>query len=161
MLIQSIAAYLKYFEGIRLRTIDFVNSVPEDKIDWQPKEGEFTCGEIIRHLGSVQRMNAERCAGHAPRYRGHQAALGAKKAEALSYLAHCNDVARTLLEALPDDRLSVKREDLRGNSIAAWRFLMATVEHEVHHRSQLASYLTWMGQTAPQLYGIYMEELPQ
>ena len=54
-----------------------------------------------------------------------------------------------------------KREDLRGNSISAWRFLMANVEHEVHHRSQLASYFTWMGAEAPQLYGIYMEELPQ
>ncbi|KAA3646477.1 MAG: hypothetical protein DWQ07_09695 [Chloroflexi bacterium] len=161
MLIRSIADYLEYFEGIRRRTINFAEAIPVDKIDWQPKEDEFTCGETIRHLGSVQLMNTERFAGKQQHYRGHASTLGSSKQEALIYLSDCDDEAGKLLKRLPDESLSVKREDLRGRSISAWRFLMATIEHEVHHRSQLASYLTWMGAEAPQLYGIYMEELPQ
>ena len=161
MLIRSIAAYLKYFEGIRRRTVSFAEALPADKIDWKPKEDEYSCGDIIRHLGSVQLMNVDSFAGEERLYRGHAAALGESKEQALAYLAECDQQARARLERFSDEILSIKREDLRGNNISAWRFLMATVEHEVHHRSQLASYFTWMGAEAPQLYGIYMEELPQ
>ncbi|HEV8144460.1 MAG TPA: DinB family protein [Methylomirabilota bacterium] len=43
--------------------------------------------------------------------------------------------------------------------MSAWRFLMAMVEHEVHHRSQLDSWLALAGTEAPQLYGYRMEEV--
>jgi len=32
-------------------------------------------------------------------------------------------------------------------------------EHEVHHRSQLASYLTWMGLEAPDIFGLGVEDV--
>ena len=41
----------------------------------------------------------------------------------------------------------------------AWRFLMAMVEHEVHHRSQLDCYLAEVGVAPPQVYGWRMEEV--
>ena len=161
MLVRRIEDFLKYFEGIRRRTLTFAAAIPADRIDWQPRDGEFSCGEIIRHLGSVQLMNFEAFAGKARHYRGHAAELGSSKQQALAYLAECDAAARALLEGISDEALEEKQKDLRGRDISAWRFLMATVEHEVHHRSQLASYLTWMGEQPPQLYGIYMEELPK
>jgi uncharacterized damage-inducible protein DinB len=33
------------------------------------------------------------------------------------------------------------------------------VEHEVHHRSQLAAYLTQMGVEPPQIYGLTIEDI--
>jgi uncharacterized damage-inducible protein DinB len=36
---------------------------------------------------------------------------------------------------------------------------MAMTEHEVHHRSQLASYLTWMGVEAPHVFGLGVEDV--
>jgi uncharacterized damage-inducible protein DinB len=36
---------------------------------------------------------------------------------------------------------------------------MAMVEHEVHHRSQLASYLTMMGVEAPDVFGLGVEDV--
>ena len=89
MLIRSIADYLKYFEGIRRRTVGFAEVLPADKMDWKPKEDEYSCGDIIRHLGSVQLMNVERFAGQEQRYRGHAASLGKSKEEALAYLGEC------------------------------------------------------------------------
>ena len=41
----------------------------------------------------------------------------------------------------------------------AWRLLLAMTEHEVHHRSQLASYLTWMGVEAPDIFGLGVEDV--
>ncbi len=43
--------------------------------------------------------------------------------------------------------------------VRAWRLLLAMVEHEVHHRSQLASYLTWMGLEAPDIFGLGVEDV--
>jgi len=43
--------------------------------------------------------------------------------------------------------------------VKAWRFLMAMVEHEVHHRSQLDCYLSLAGVEPPQIYGWRMEDV--
>jgi uncharacterized damage-inducible protein DinB len=36
---------------------------------------------------------------------------------------------------------------------------MLMAEHEIHHRSQIGSYLSLMGVEAPQLYGLHLEEV--
>jgi uncharacterized damage-inducible protein DinB len=63
------------------------------------------------------------------------------------------------LAALDDGVLASPRRDLDGGTIKAWRFLMAMVEHEVHHRSQLDCYLAEMGVDAPQIFGRRFEDV--
>ena len=60
---------------------------------------------------------------------------------------------------LPDAELYQPRLGLAGRPLKAWRLLMAMVEHEVHHRSQLASYLMMMGVEPPQIYSLGVEEV--
>jgi uncharacterized damage-inducible protein DinB len=43
--------------------------------------------------------------------------------------------------------------------VKTWHLLMAMIEHEVHHRSQLAVYLSLMGVQPPQIYGLKLEEV--
>jgi uncharacterized damage-inducible protein DinB len=62
------------------------------------------------------------------------------------------------LAGVPDARLAEKVEDLDGGRRSAWRFLMAMVEHEVHHRSQLDAWLALAGTEPPHIYGYSMEE---
>lgn len=159
-MISSINAYINYFEGLRRRTLRFAEAVPSGKIDWAPAPGEYTCGDIIRHIGSVQLMNWGIVAGEAFRYRGHSPDFGAGKEEALGYLANCHQEALSYLNRLPDSALAEKRPDLNGRPTSAWRFLMAAVEHEVHHRGQLAGYLRLLGIDPPELFGVKMESLP-
>jgi len=63
------------------------------------------------------------------------------------------------LATLDDAVLASPRRDLDGGTVKAWRFLMAMVEHEVHHRSQLDSYLSLVGVEPPQIYGWRMEDV--
>jgi uncharacterized damage-inducible protein DinB len=160
-MISSMAGFLKYFESIRRRTMVAADAVPEGKMDWSPGEGEYTCGDILRHLGSVQVMNWAVIAGEAWDYPEHGREMGASKAEALAYLEACNKRATGLIEGMGDEVLEEKRPNVVGRPVSAWRLLMATVEHEVHHRSQLDTYLYLMGAKPPQLYGVKMEELPR
>jgi uncharacterized damage-inducible protein DinB len=70
---------------------------------------------------------------------------------------HQAEMAR--LGAMPDARLAATVIDLDGRAVPAWRFLMAMVEHEVHHRSQLDCWLAQAGVEAPQLFGQRMEDV--
>jgi uncharacterized damage-inducible protein DinB len=63
------------------------------------------------------------------------------------------------LAAVPDSRLGEKVADLDGGRVSGWRFLMAMVEHEVHHRSQLDAWIALAGGEAPQIYGYRMEDV--
>ena len=65
------------------------------------------------------------------------------------------------LRGLSDAALETMRAPLEPGSppVRAWRLLLAMVEHEAHHRSQLASYLTWMGLEAPDIFGLGVEDV--
>jgi uncharacterized damage-inducible protein DinB len=63
------------------------------------------------------------------------------------------------LGTLGDAGLQHERATLDGRPIAVWRVLMLMVEHEVHHRSQIASHLAELGAPRPQIYGLTLEEL--
>jgi uncharacterized damage-inducible protein DinB len=76
---------------------------------------------------------------------------------ALLESVHREQMAR--LEGLPDEALRAPRRDLDGGTVKAWRFLMAMVEHEIHHRSQLDCYLAAAGVEPPQIYGWRMEDV--
>ena len=160
-MISSLPNFLKYFAGIRRRTITFAKALPEEHIDWSPGEGEYTCGDIIRHIGTVQLIHWGVFIGGNWDYSGHDRELGASKSKALAYLEECNQRATALLENLPDSSLYEKQANLKDIPISAWRYLMVSIEHEVHHRSQLASYFYLLGLEPPQLYGVYREDLPR
>lgn len=161
-MIHSIPEFLKYFKGIRRRTISFAEALPADKIAWQPSPEEYSCGDIIRHLGSAQLMHWGIFSGEPFLYPGHGPELGETRSEALDYLKECHQKMTTLLLNLPDETLFEKRPVLEGDfEISAWRYLMINIEHEVHHRSQLASYFYMLDLEPPQLYGVYMEDLPR
>ena len=63
------------------------------------------------------------------------------------------------LGTLGDSALFETRPSLRGTEVKTWRLLMAMVEHEVHHRSQLAMYLTLNRIKPPHIYGLGVEDV--
>ena len=63
------------------------------------------------------------------------------------------------VRAYPDSELFTARPTLNGPLVKAWRLLMAMVEHEIHHRSQLAMYLMLLGVQPPHIYGLGVEDV--
>lgn len=157
-MLTTVRDFVRYFEGVRRRTGATVDRVSEALLDWAPRPGEFTCGQIIRHLAGAERFFVTRILedrwtddldpGPALDLAATRARLDGVHREAMSRLL-----------ALPDHRLQDSLTDLDGAPVRVWRFLMAMVEHEVHHRSQLDCWLAAAGVEAPQLYGYRMEEV--
>ena len=63
--------FLHHFEQVRERTMRVVRSIPADKIEWTCRDGEFTFGDLARHIAATERYVFAECAcGRPSRYRG-------------------------------------------------------------------------------------------
>jgi uncharacterized damage-inducible protein DinB len=156
--ITSVAEFVKYFDGVRRRTVVAVDRVGPLLAGFKPKSDEWTCAEIVRHLTGAEKFFVTKVVDD--RFTT-DLELGPAESWAVTR-ARLDDVHReqmNRLAALPDAQLVRKVADLDGGAMSAWRFLMAMVEHEVHHRSQLDSWLTLAGAEAPQIYGYKMEDV--
>jgi uncharacterized damage-inducible protein DinB len=158
-MIESMNSFLGYFESVRRRTLNFCNAVPEAQIDWAPRHDEFTCGDIVRHLAASEQMFTMVVLTGRWFYPGHERSLGPDLPGALAYLDASHTSAVASLGSLSNDALADLRDVIGGRPIKIWRVLMLMVEHEIHHRSQIGSYLSLMGVDPPQLYGLHLEEV--
>ena len=149
---------MRYFEGVRRRTVTAVDRVTPALAAFRPKPDEWTCGEIVRHLTGAERFFVTKVV--EDRF-STALELGPAEPWAITRArldeTHASEMAR--LRAVPDARLHEKVTDLEGGQMSAWRFLMAMAEHEVHHRSQLDAWMALAGAEPPQIYGYRMEDV--
>lgn len=158
-MLQQMESFLAYFEGIRRRTSRYVQTLPPEHVDWSPRAGEFSAGDIVRHLAAAEQMYTGVVVAGIWRYPGHERSAYPTLAAALSHLESSHAEATAALRAAGDGVLHERRPTLDGPDVSAWRLLMAMVEHEVHHRSQLASYLLLLDVSPPQIYGMGVEDV--
>jgi len=159
-MIQDIASFVGYFEGIRRRTLNYIQAIPAGQLEWRPAPAELTCGDIVRHVAAAEQMYVGLVAEGRWHYRGHAREPEHDLATLLAALQAGHAQAIERLRGLPDSVLGELRPALDGGpSIKVWRWLMAMVEHEVHHRSQLAVHLALMGVVPPQIYGMGVEDV--
>jgi uncharacterized damage-inducible protein DinB len=159
--IATVSGFIDYFEGVRRRTCDFFGVIPAERVDWAPKAGEYSCGDIVRHVAATEAMFVGAVVDGRWHYPGHARPAAPTLAAALARLDAVHAEASARLRGLADGVLGEARPALEpvARPVRAWRLLLAMVEHEVHHRSQLASYLTWMGLEVPDVFGLGVEDV--
>ncbi len=160
MEISNIDSFLRYYESVRNRTTRVVQSVPPDKIDWTPKPGFFTFGDVIRHIAATERyMFAENARGNWSQYPGHGSDLadGYDAVVAFFHLMHSESVE--ILRGLSPEDLLGECTTPAGTTLATWKWMRAMVEHEIHHRGQMYLMLNLCEIERPRLYGLTSEEV--
>ena len=148
-----------WWERVYQRTLEVAQAVPQEFLNWRPREGEFSPADIIQHIASTQLMNVGRLESGRLVYPGHGAVENQTKTEVIAYLESCHLTARQLLQQYGEAGLTRLIPTNQGQ-IEGWRVVVGMIEHEIHHRSQLCSYLTQLGLSPPALFGLYVEELP-
>ena len=149
---------MKYFEGVRRRTVAAVDRVTPALAGFRPKPGEWTCAQIVQHLVGSERFFVTKVV--EDRFTTDLDLVPSEAWPATrARLDEWHGVEMARLRAVPDARLREKVSDLEGGTVSAWRFLMAMVEHEIHHRSQLDAWLALAGTEPPQIYGYRMEDV--
>jgi len=158
-MIQHLSEFINYFESIRRRTLHYIRTIPPDRLVWSPKPGEFTYAELIRHLIATEQLFVDVVRTGRWKYPGHQAEPSDSLDSLIALLTSTHAAAMASLAKLNDAILSESRPTLSSTPISAWRILMMMVEHEIHHRSQIAMYLSLMGVEPPQIYGLGVEDV--
>lgn len=160
MIITNIDDFLAYVESVRGRTRRVASAIPPDRIEWTHRDGAFTLGDLVRHIGATERyMFAETARGNVSTYPGHGRELADGYDAVMAYLDRTHAEAIEIYRSLTPEALAGRCTTPAGSSISVWKWLRAMVEHEVHHRGQLFLMLSMLGVRTPPLYGITEEQL--
>lgn len=160
MEILRIEPFLDYFERVRERTRRVIACIPPESLEWTHKPGAFTFGDLIRHLGAIERhMFAENAQGRPSRYPGHGPELAEGHEAVLAYFDEMHRQSMEIFRGLTAEDLQSRCETPGGTKIAVWKWLRSMVEHEIHHRGQIYLMLGILGVATPPLYGLTSEEV--
>jgi uncharacterized damage-inducible protein DinB len=155
MEIQDVESFAAYFDGVRGRTLRAAACVPHEKLEWSPRAGAWSAGDLLRHLAATERyMFAENARCRPSRYPGHGRDLADGWDAVMDLAARLHAESLSIFRSLTREDLERRCETPGGASIAVWKWLRAMVEHEAHHRGQLYSLLGDLGVAAPPLYGL-------
>jgi uncharacterized damage-inducible protein DinB len=153
-------SFLSYYENIRARTERVIQCIPPEQLEWRPREGAFSFGDLIRHLAAIERyMFAENAQGKPSCYPGHGPELAGGWDEVLSFLRLMHAESRAIFRELTPEDLSRRCTTPGGAALPVWKWLRAMVEHEVHHRGQIYLMLGMLGIETPPLYGLTSEQV--
>lgn len=155
----AVADFLHYFSKIHQRSIKVINKVPSDKLGWKPKEGMLSFGEIIIHVANINRqMYAESAKFELSKYSGYTAD---SDIDVMAHFLKSYEETHKIFASLTDDDMLKKTITPAGVKITLWKWLRAMIEHEVHHRGQIYSYLALLGIDSPPLYGLTSEQVKE
>ena len=145
---------------MRERTLRVARVIPPERLEWSYAEGRFTFGDILRHLGAVERfMFTENACLRPSRYPGHGRELAEGWDAVFAYLEAMHAESLDILGTLTPADLERKCTTPGGTQITVWKWLRAMAEHEAHHRGQLYVYLSMLGVATPPLYGLTSEDV--
>lgn len=158
MEIRDLGIFLDYFGKIHERTMRVVRCIPPDKVDWSYRPGKFTLGDLGRHIAAINRyMYAETLQGKPSRYVGCGKELAPAYDDIISFMEAQHAESVEIISRLAN--LNDKCATPEGTPITAWKWLRAMIEHEIHHRGQIYTYLAILEVPTPPLYGLTSEQV--
>jgi len=156
----STREFLDYYEKVRQRTLRVIACIPLDKYDWTYREGKFSFADIIRHLAMIERcMYAENAQFKPSSYPGHGKELADGPENVLAFFHQKHAESVEIFGRLTSDDMRKKCVTPGGAPISVWKWLRAMVEHEIHHRAQIYTYLGMIDVKTPPIYGLTSEEV--
>jgi uncharacterized damage-inducible protein DinB len=155
----------RFKEAVRQRTRIVLEKVTPDQLDWVPAPQALTIRQMVRHMrlseeGSFQVVQHGDWGYSARRRTAPLVTLLGTSEPWEAELTAFEDVHQSWLvwiNAIPPDALTRELVNPQQNQrVSALAFVLARLEHEVHHRAQISTYLRMLGEQWPSPYG----ELP-
>jgi len=159
----DIQAFLNYFEGAHKRSVRDIAALPPEAESYRPEtgEGENAWGvtDIVRHMAGSRLYFSRAYRGEGWVFDGPLRAVNSQ-ADWVTCLEESAAEFRRRLEGTPLSWLTrrIQMIDSEG-TLSGWRILMMCLEHEVHHRSQIATYAGLQGWPVMHIYGRSAEQV--
>jgi len=137
-----------------------VRCIPPDKIEWTCRTGEFTLGDLARHIAATERYVFAECAvGRPSRYKGCGRDLADGLENVIAFIERMHSESMEIFSRMTQQDYEKKGTSPEGFPITAWKLLRSMLEHEVHHRGQIYVYLGILGVPVPSLYTLNARRL--
>jgi uncharacterized damage-inducible protein DinB len=150
----------EYSARVRKRTEAVIACVPNSRVDWSPGSGAMTFGDLIRHLALTERwLFVEVACGRPPRYHSHDEQWGASLSDICALMSRLHIESQELLATFEEAHWERRVTTPGGASMAAWKWIRAMCEHEIHHRGQLYLMLRLCGSATPPIFGLTSEQV--
>jgi uncharacterized damage-inducible protein DinB len=158
--VPTAASFLSYLESVRGRTRRVASAIPEQHLEWAPRAGAWTLGDVVRHVAATERwMWGENVQGRPSRYPGCGPELASGRDAVLAYLDRMHAQTVQIVGALTPEDLARPCQTPAGTPIATWKWLRSMVEHEIHHRGQIYLMLNLLGVPTPPVFGLTSEQV--
>ena len=148
------AIFLPSLEREHLVTRKVIEAIPVDKADYRPDQVSKTALELAWHISASEKrfleaiVNGEFNFAAIPRPESVR-----NSAEIASWYEEMYQGLLSQLRNMSSERL-LKVVDFRGMmQLPAVAYLQLAVNHMIHHRGQLSTYLRPMGGKVPPIYG--------
>lgn len=142
--------------AIRESTLERLRRVPEGAENWRITPNALSFAELARHLVDVDhwllaKLQDPDLPSIEPRPGEYGPVTRQGYAELLAELAHSCEMREQLLKRLtpagwnrrlPDDRFG-------GEATVWWMIVRGNLDHEIHHRGQIATYLRVLEDRVP------------
>ena len=158
-MINDIAAFLRYFEGVHRRTTRDVGSLTDEAEGWKPppspdEEASWGIPEIVRHMAEARLFFASAFLDRGWVWEPWPNRVQ-RREEWLPALEESFAKLSSEIASASPDRLTAKVVPIAGEGrpMSGWRVLMMMTEHEVHHRSQIETYAGLNGWPVNQIFG--------
>ncbi|MDN3669213.1 DinB family protein [Echinicola jeungdonensis] len=131
--------FLAKWDNMKAYTLELVEAMPEDKLDFKPSDEARSFRELVMHIsGGTVMMSNNFIEKRDPGFDLEKADL--TKAELVEMVGMAMDFGKESFKMLTEEELSEKVE-VFGNMITRRQALGLIDTHNVHHRGNLVTYL--------------------
>jgi len=141
----------EHLERYRAVTLQSLALLTDDDLRWRPGPDHYTLGQQLLHIAQSEDFQIHAYLTREWDYeRARFPARELKVDELRAFLNETRDRTMAALDGLDEKLLDEPVDHGKGRPVQTLRWwLWLLVEHEVHHKAQVAVYLREMGKTPP------------
>ena len=143
--------FVSNWNRIHKQSVRALEGAPDDKLDWQPKEGMFTLRELVRHIPEAEHVIV-RSALAGTMQKSEIDLSKSSVSEIVQAFKDNHDQLAEEVSKLTFEQLNEEVEAF-GRKMRRIVLLWGMTEHEIHHRGQLMTYYRLADIEPPKLYG--------
>jgi len=144
----DIKLLIEFFKAVRGSTIKRLEIVPEGYENWKVSLGALSFAEIAKHIIDLDNWLFEKIRNPNTKSIGTETAIikYCNRKEYEELIINLKEILQkkiNLINTLDEDKLKVIIYDDAYNFDVslAWLILRRNIDHEIHHRGQIATYL--------------------
>ena len=142
--------FVRNWNRIHKDTSRALRTAPDEHLNWRPKEGMFTLGELVRHMPEAESAPVRSAIAGSTQKGSLDLTDKSVTQIAASFDREHEELVREVAN-LTLDQLSEEVE-FHGQKMRRKVLLSAMTEHEIHHRGQLFTYYRLLGIEPPNLH---------